>query len=252
MQDRARSACISCHRLKVRCVDTGGSCARCLQINVPCRYPSSSAHNAIQPRTREPSKRKARGPYKKGKTPREKELEDILRTMTTRCEELELHLQSSLKIPQNLKARIGDPGINGPQIVFSGSGLPISQQQLLGLWHTYMTRVEPLVKLLPHSSLNDLSLLSDQEPLKINLGGQTLITSVCLAAINALSENETAQQFNRDKDTLRALLTSKMGDILAFPDTLEHPTTRLLQGLVLHAVSFPLLIAYQRDDIKEV
>lgn len=170
--------------------------------------------------------------------------------MTARCEELELRLRSSLNMPQNLEDPIGDLGLNSPHIVFLGSGLPTSQQQILGIWHTYMTRVEPLVKLLPYSSLSDLALLSDQEFHNINLGCQILTISVCLAAINALTEEEVTQQFDKDKDSLHTILTSKMQDILAFPDTLGHPSTRLLQGLVLRAVSVLLFVTYQSFGIK--
>ncbi|OAP56448.1 hypothetical protein AYL99_09627 [Fonsecaea erecta] len=75
-----QAACSSCHTRKIKCDRRPGSCSACSKIQLSCRYPTSE----------QILKRRApRGPYKKRKSHRERELEDLVKTMTERCNELE-------------------------------------------------------------------------------------------------------------------------------------------------------------------
>lgn len=73
-------ACSSCHRRKIKCDRRPGSCSACSKIQVTCRYPQNE---------RDATRRVSRGPYKKRKSPREEELEGLVKTMARRCNELE-------------------------------------------------------------------------------------------------------------------------------------------------------------------
>jgi hypothetical protein len=91
-QDLYEHACIVCRRRKVKCDRLLYGCSACLKADLPCRYQSKSSFsdgfNGIATGN-DSTRRKLRGPYKKGKTQREKELEDIAQNMTRRCKELE-------------------------------------------------------------------------------------------------------------------------------------------------------------------
>ena len=93
-QARLRSACFPCHRRKVRCVRSGESCASCLRSNIACRFFRSLGSVVGSTQHYEQSKRKRRGPYKKGKTPREKELEDVVANLTAQCQDLQQQLEA--------------------------------------------------------------------------------------------------------------------------------------------------------------
>ena len=287
VQDRVRGACIPCHRRKVRCDRLEHSCTRCLEMNVPCRYPSSSSSNSATRPSHERLKQGPRGPYKKGKTPREKELEDVVRVLTTRCKELEQQFrlspsppagldltdpqtchagatmaakttadvpgsmlqyaetlsspQSSVNTAQTLtSSRHDTPGADhsqGSKLVESLCFQPL-QDHLLELWHIYMTRVEPLTKLVPYASLGGLLPLVTQKPQPPDFYRRILMLSVCFAAVNTLSVEEAIQLFNESKDSLQARFTSGMQAVLALPNALQNPSTCLFQALVLHAVCF--------------
>jgi hypothetical protein len=227
-------------------------------------------------RGHERQKRKRRGPYKKGKTPREKELEDVVKDLTTKCHSLERRLgspsawTSSTGInlePQSLPdeldvdlrhgeitshpaftpntAQTGPDGntrqpllynLPGPQSAFGLLMYP-AREQIYDLWLVHMTRVEPLTKLVPYSSFADVRLLS-QPPEALRSDIQALVLSICMAAVNALSEVEVCQRLGETKTTVDPRLARAMQATLECPDTLQKPTTRLLQALVLRAVCY--------------
>ncbi|KIW24073.1 uncharacterized protein PV07_09808 [Cladophialophora immunda] len=75
-----RAACSSCHARKIKCDRRPGSCTACSKTQISCRYPPSEQIL---------KRRMPRGPYKKRKSHRERELEDLVKTMAQKCNELE-------------------------------------------------------------------------------------------------------------------------------------------------------------------
>ncbi|OAL36449.1 hypothetical protein AYO20_04345 [Fonsecaea nubica] len=74
-----RAACGSCHARKIKCDRRPGTCSACSKIRIPCRYP---------PTEQLMRRRMPRGPYKKRKSRRERESEDLVKTMAEGCTEL--------------------------------------------------------------------------------------------------------------------------------------------------------------------
>ena len=283
-QERLRSACVACHRRKVRCVRVGENCNNCVQSSMQCRYALTSSSNAHITRDQHGRPlQKRRGPYIKGKTPREKELEDVVKSLTIRCQSLEQQLQSSastdlassrveacnspagdhsvdpcladnLNFDSRLVGLLPSPslspnGISAPTNNNLNQVLPgnlqdgravetgllqSSPDQIFQLWHIYMTRVEPLTKLIPPSLFVDLALQTNASQLTKPL--QALVNSVCLAAINSLSEDESMRRFNEGKDAASARFNEGMQAI----EVLQQPSTEVLQALVLNAVRIEL------------
>ena len=95
--------------------------------------------------------------------------------------------------------------------------------------------MEPLTKLIPCSSFINL-LQVPQQPQAAEPDSQVLVFSICVAAINALSEDEVEQRFQETKDAVTTPFTSGIQAILALPEVLQHPSDRLLPALVLYAV----------------
>ncbi|KIW70047.1 hypothetical protein PV04_02358 [Phialophora macrospora] len=180
----------------------------------------------------EQPKQRRRGPHKKGKTPREKELEDVVRSLTLHCQSLERQLESSVSVaPLSFRDQTSNGSVEdslvreGSNNVLKGdprsaetlpsstlssnsartttNSFPNSQSieaqlrlpnydLLFELWNLYIARVEPLTKLIPYSSFADLLLLAHDPH------------AVHLAAIDALSEGEVIQRFNESSDAVHA------------------------------------------------
>lgn len=74
------------------------SCSACVKLEVPCRYPSWPSSSILvngEPMNHDSRRRKPRGPYKTRKSPREKVLEYMERTMRGRCRDLEGFIQNT-------------------------------------------------------------------------------------------------------------------------------------------------------------
>lgn len=81
--DKATGSCGSCRRRKLKCDRDNNGCSSCAKGQIPCIYPVAS-----------PSKgRKKRGPYRKDKSQREKELEHAIKNMETKYAEMESRIQ---------------------------------------------------------------------------------------------------------------------------------------------------------------
>ncbi|KIW92149.1 uncharacterized protein Z519_07133 [Cladophialophora bantiana CBS 173.52] len=132
-----------------------------------------------------------------------------------------------------------DPVFNTAQRTQFAGAIPFQppKGQIFELWHIYMTRVEPLTKLVPYAWFEDLLILTAQEAKVPEPGARTLMFSVCFAAVSALTDDEITQQFDEGREALNSRLTVSIQTTLSLPDGLQQPGTRLLQALVLYAVS---------------
>lgn len=289
-QDLSKSACVSCYRRKVRCDRLVHGCSSCQKISIPCRYsPKTSSANLVRDGTtyHNPKRKKPRGPYKKGKTVREKELEDLGEAMSRRCRELEKIIEDRAIANfhgRNRSSHDSDsPGISptpdygldhdtpasaadfsldeesehhGSLESYSG-GTPShladrntvttklfqnssqahhSSCQVLELWHIYMTRVDPILKLVHNPSFSKKILQVAYSPNTVEPSLHTLIFSICFASINALSNNEVMERFNENKEILLARYMHDMQTSPAYLDAVHQPRLTILQALVLHAV----------------
>src|ERR1700754_2367965 len=85
-------SCVSCHRRKLKCDRQPHGCNNCAKSQIPCLY-----FRTVVPRTNDGiahSRRTPRGPYRKNKTPRERELEHVINLIQTNPGSLE-HLKDS-------------------------------------------------------------------------------------------------------------------------------------------------------------
>lgn len=81
------AACSFCHRRKTKCDRRPGGCSACSRLQISCRYPSSEKLLG---------RRMPRGPYKKRKSHRERELEDLVQTMAEKCDKWENAAKTAL------------------------------------------------------------------------------------------------------------------------------------------------------------
>jgi hypothetical protein len=272
---QSASACVSCHRRKIKCDKLIDGCTRCRLSEIPCRYPSDPIGDyATRNEAQHRGERRARGPYKKGKSPREKELEELLQATIRRCDDLERQLTSrsqsdglspSSSAPFGGKESRPRDSMGSTNLLYPTPDTPGSQtmsvhsvpnellssikgnsntemlsllrSHMLEIWHAFATRVEPLTKLVSQPTLDELLPLAMRSLPGCSPDSHFLILAICFTAINSLVEQEAVSLFNRSRSDLLALLLQSMQLDEWRQEILQRPSTQILQALTLLAVS---------------
>lgn len=119
------------------------------------------------------------------------------------------------------------PSRTGPEMLLFGgtpntaySEMAALPQQLPQLWEVFMNRVDPLVKVLHAPTVKGFVDTALQNPASLEPPGEALLFAVCIAAVNALEEDEC-----------HVLIGEKRGRTLAQLDAATMERLRLLKFL---------------------
>lgn len=259
---KASGACSSCHRRKLKC-DRLTICSNCKKANIPCVYTSHPIKSGSTATTRD-GRKKVRGPYQKGRTVREKELEHVVELLQEKCTILEAKVshsdgtspESSHGSARHSYHRAGSTpattttdDFNQPIITFTS---PLSNNhngtikepahpsttQILELWIIFTNSVDPVTKIIhcPTFTPTLLSTLKCHPTMKgLTIETECLLLAIYITSLNVLDAEECLRRFHKPKELLMlhysSILENHLHKSSSGSDTL---TFMSLQSLVLY------------------
>lgn len=239
---KAERACSACHRRKLKCdreLPPRG-CGTCQKSNIPCIYTDQGIKNIVHSTTRA-GRRKPRGPYNRGQTPREKELESQLVNLSEKYADLEAQMQQAVLEPDI--AKVGPLATQFHTIrssqVESSSSIGVvhpDSAQILELWLQYVFAIDPLYKIIHCPTIALVISTAKDDPVSQSLEVQSLMLSIYIAALNSLDRSESNSSINRDKLVLtyRTALDDYLQDTVAQPNSVTLIT---LQAALIYLVN---------------
>lgn len=253
---RAEHACSACHRRKLKCdreLPPRG-CGTCRKSAIPCLYTGQRSEDIGRSTTRA-GRRKPRGPYRKGQTPREKELENYVQILTKKTTDLETQLQQVATIVDSPKLGDRSSGVSlnitSPERLFNAAStshdLSVSNphhlthlrpELILELWLRYVFAIDPFTKLIHCPTVAEvvLSTRCRQTPQTPQI--EALMLSVYITSINSLEVSELQYNLDVPKEDLvsawRASLDCLLLQIDADPNSM---TLVSLQAALIYLVS---------------
>ncbi|KAF2769757.1 hypothetical protein EJ03DRAFT_242113, partial [Teratosphaeria nubilosa] len=107
-------------------------------------------------------------------------------------------------------------------------------RQVFGYWHLFVTRVEPLTKILHCSTFARNLFTAIDEPEKLKSSTATLLFSVYYSAVSTCTATETRTRFGAGKDVLLHQYSRIIESALA--DNYGMPTLESVQALILYII----------------
>lgn len=111
-----------------------------------------------------------------------------------------------------------------------------SPEQVPIYWKTYVTGVDPLLKILHAPSVKDAFMSAQFSLAGLNKASQALIFAICFAAGSSMSSERTKSSFNEDKDVLMRRLRFAVEQALARANFMSTNEIVTLQAMVLFLV----------------
>lgn len=252
-EKKAAGACTACHRRKLKC-DRMPVCSNCRKSDLPCVY-TAHTNKSRQASTTRDGRRKPRGPYQKGRTVREKELENIVEILQEKCALLETQINppgrpspessySSVTVSQLGHGLSPKHALDMPQQRTSSHSPPRNTNadsnvhptpaQILELWVVYTSMIDPLQKILHVPTFSAEVLDASRHPSSLTPEIEALLFSIYLVATNVLEPADAISRFARSKDALMSLYSTELTRIVILADEKGQVTFKMLQALVIY------------------
>lgn len=260
-EKKIAGACASCHRRKLKC-NRMPICSNCKKSDIPCVYTTHPSKSSNASTTRD-GRKKVRGPYKKGRTVREKELENVVELLQEKCTVLEAQAQSDKFSPGSSHGstarshnRSGStPGhidhVAHPFVSFNSplassntthtgitDTIHPSASQILEHWLIYTTAVDPVTKILHCPTFQPILLQAYQNVTNLPVEIEARMLAIYIASLTTIEPDEVEQRFSQPKDTLMTLYSTTLHNLL---ETASETETGLafetLQALVMYMCS---------------
>lgn len=252
---RADHACTACHRRKLKCdreLPPQG-CSTCRKADTPCMYTDPASNGKVHATTRA-GRKKARGPYRKGQTPREKELENYVLLLTKKCSDLESRSQFETQGPDTF---ISDVRLHdfrhattssetqsithrtplSPYSLESQNYLLPKPALILELWLRFVSAIDPFLKLIHCPTVSQVILSAKEQPTSQPPDIEALMLSIYIASLNSLNIDEIHTELGADKEDLIATYRIALEQLLLRADSNpESLTLTFLQAALIHLV----------------
>lgn len=239
-----RASCLSCHRRKLKCSREDTGCNNCRKGGQKCEYPAA-----------ETRARGKRGPYQKRASKDEPDLGQELKATEARYKQLASQIEKEQPRGQGNDASTApqgehsqSPGTFDSPMAYLGvpPGLDMQQShppldQMYQLWHVFVTRVDPVTKLVHRPSLEKriftakAGIHAMDEPLS------TLMYCIYYAAVVSTSARDAQLRFGESKNILADRFQEAIEKSLAVAHMSNTPDFMMLQVLVLYIVSYVVL-----------
>ena len=264
LEGRANGACSACHRRKLRCDRNLDGCSTCKKIDIPCLYTPHDSISSSTASTRN-ARRKPRGPYNKGKTPREKELEHVVEMLKEKCSELEAQVKlhssqhtspsnsheagirfsysrsSSLNLtevsPQQHAMLHSKPASPANTKITGAGNIHPSPAKILELWWIYVTQVDTITKIVHCPTVATKVLVAKHSTSSLDSSTEAFMFSIYLAALNVLDPEEVSSRFGIAKDQLTSTYQGAINKLILEAHSLNSTNLEMLQATVIHMVS---------------
>lgn len=268
---KANTACSACRRRKLRCDRNTDGCSTCRKSDIPCIYTPHIGKTDGTSSTRD-ARRKPRGPYNKGKTPREKELEHVVELLTEKCNVLEAtscnhsshqtspgsshgagtrlsYNQSSpptvMRISPQQHAVSSSKSSSPANTISTSTGcLHPSPVQILELWLIYTTQVDIMTKIIHCPSVSSMILVAKDNTGALNPSREAFMLSIYLAALNVLEPAEVVSRFGTAKEKLTSLYQNTITNLISAAYNSSSVNLEMLQATVIHMVSLVMPVLH--------
>lgn len=189
-------------------------------------------------------RKKIRGPYRKGQTPREKELEHSVLLLTKKCSDLESQLQ---RITERCDP-LGSDTVQGHisrELEVSSSLSNTDMQSyvlpepavVLELWLRYISAVDPFTKLI-HCPTVSATVLSAKDQVSQPPDIEALMLSIYIASYNSLQGTEAYTKLGDSCQGLDVNYRVALENLLMQADVNAGSMTfTFLQAALIHLVS---------------
>lgn len=237
-----RASCLSCHRRKLKCSREDAGCSNCRKGNQKCEYPAA-----------ETRARGKRGPYQKRTTKRERDLDQELKVTEAKYKELASRLEEQSRnhtqdspithqtdiLTNNATTSISELDLSGFDMIEEAQQThpPIALDQMLQLWHVFVTRVDPMTKVIHRPSFEKKLFTVKNNIHAMDQSVSTLMYSIYFAAVKATSASEAQLRFGESRDLLLDRFQTAIDRSLAAAQVSSTPDFTTLQALVLYIVS---------------
>lgn len=237
-----RASCLSCHRRKLKCSREDAGCSNCRKGNQKCEYPAA-----------ETRARGKRGPYQKRTTKRERDLDQELKVTEAKYKELASRLEEQSRshaqdspithrtdiLTNNATTSILELDLSAFDMIEEAQQThpPIALDQMLQFWHVFVTRVDPLTKVIHRPSFEKKLFTVKNNIHAMDQSVSTLMYSIYFAAVKATSASEAQLRFGESRDLLLDRFQTAIDRSLAAAQVSSTPDFTTLQALVLYIVS---------------